>query len=114
MKTIITDLDGCLVKHAVPSEWYKPLEMLPGSKEKLNLWYFSGFTVIIMTARSEGNKRFLESELKRLKIQYDHLVTDAGCGHRYLINDTKPENPIRPTAHAINLERNKGISEIEF
>jgi len=51
--------------------------------------------------------------LEELGIVYDQLVMGLGGGPRVLINDLKPKGD-DPTAIAVNLERNKGIKDLEI
>jgi len=50
--------------------------------------------------------------MSRAGINYDHLIMGFGGGDRILINDKKPDG--RVTAYSINLERNKGIEDVEL
>jgi hypothetical protein len=107
--TVFIDLDGVIVKHQDPMTWYDPLEVLPGVHETFTKWWNAGIKIIITTGRPESNRARLEEELSRLSIFYHQLVMDCGSGARYLINDVKPYDPVKPTAQAINLPRNAGL-----
>ena len=47
-------------------------------------------------------------------INYDQLIMGFGGGDRVLLNDRKPHEPTRDTAYVINLERNKGVEDVEL
>ena len=114
-KTIICDIDGTLVKHHGSQSrqiTYTP-ELLPGSIEKFDEWDKKGYNVILITGRKESFRKKTEKQLEALGIMYDHLIMGLGGGTRVLINDLKPDSD-EPTAIAINLERNKGIGDIDI
>ena len=114
-KTIFCDLDGTLVKHCNPVEIQNPnleLEVLKGTHEKLRDWDNKGYTIIITTGRKESARPATVKQLQRAGILYDALIMGFGGGERILINDRKTDGT--PTALAINLPRNSGVSEIEI
>ena len=114
-KTIFCDLDGTLVKHCNPVEIQDPnlkLEVLKGTHEKLRDWDNKGYTIIITTGRKESARPATVKQLQRAGILYDALIMGVGGGERILINDRKTDGT--PTALAINLPRNSGVSEIEI
>lgn len=111
--TVVTDLDGCLIRHRVPEEWFEPLELLPGTLETLRAWWDAGYHIIILTGRAACTRTWLEQELQRLRVFYHQLVTDAGTGTRYLINDAKPYDASRPTAIAVTVTRNEGLTKLK-
>lgn len=114
-KTIFCDLDGTLVKHTNPIDIQNPnleLEVLPGVHEKLIEWDTKGYCVIITTGRKESAREATVKQMSRVGINYDHLIMGFGGGDRILINDKKPDG--RVTAYSINLERNKGIEDVEL
>lgn len=108
--TVFIDLDGVLVEHRGPMTWYDPLVILPGVHETFTKWWNDGVKIIITTGRPASNRDRLEEELSRLGIFYHQLVMDCGSGPRYLINDIKPYDPVKPMAQAINLPRNVGLA----
>ena len=111
-KTIFCDLDGTLVKHCNPVEIQDPnlkLEVLKGTHEKLRDWDNKGYTIIITTGRKESRPK---CKTITKGILYDALIMGFGGGERILINDRKTDGT--PTALAINLPRNSGVSEIEI
>lgn len=114
--TIFCDIDGTLVKHSTPIQAQDPnhsLELLDGTKEKLLEWDKNGYNIILTTGRKEGLRKSTEAQLARAGIIYDQLVMGIGGGKRFIVNDKK-ENSEEPYAIAINVERNKGIKNIEL
>ena len=115
-KTIFCDLDGTLVKHSNPVKASNPhhkLEVLPGTHDKLREWDSKGYYIIITTGRKNSLRNATEKQLRNAGIFYDQLVMGFGGAARYMINDKKP-NDERDTAFVINLERNKGVKDIEI
>jgi hydroxymethylpyrimidine pyrophosphatase-like HAD family hydrolase len=115
-KTIFCDLDGTLVKHSNPIDVQNPtldLKVLPGVHEKLREWDSKGYTIIITTGRKESARKSTEEQLRFAGIVYDQLIMGFGGGDRILINDRKP-NSDRDTAYVINLERDKGLEDVEL
>tara|TARA_R100001163_G_C4958742_1_gene123453 strand:+ start:86 stop:451 length:366 start_codon:yes stop_codon:yes gene_type:complete len=115
-KTIFCDIDGTLVKHYSPLETTKPdfkMDILPGTLDKLIEWDKKGYNIILITGRREGARKETERQLREIGVIYDKLIMGIGGGMRYIINDRKP-NGVIDYAHAINLTRNEGISDIEL
>lgn len=117
-KTILLDIDGTLIPHIQPliqqhaSKNY-PTEPLPGVLDKLLEWERKGYKVVLTTGRRECWRKFTEKQLTDMGIWYDQLIMDLGSGQRILINDLKP-NSDKPTAIAVNLPRNQGISSVDL
>jgi hypothetical protein len=114
-KTIICDIDGTLIWHQKPSvnsNLNHTGSLLPGTLEKLDEWERNGYNIILITGRKESMRTKTELELSKLGIYYDHLIMGVGGGTRYLINDTKLDGA--ESAFAINIERNKGIQNINL
>lgn len=114
-KTIICDIDGTLFKHNIPAfntEENSFTELLPGTLEKFSEWDTKGYYIILMTGRRESMRKVTETQLAKQHIFYDQLIMGCGGGTRVLINDKKPDN--KEAAIAINIERNKGIKDIEI
>lgn len=87
-KTWVLDLDGTLVKH----NGYKldgKDTLLDGAAEFLHRIPKEDLVVII-TSRTEKEKRLTERFLKENGIRYDHIIYNAPYGERILINDRKP------------------------
>lgn len=114
-KTIICDIDGTLILHNKPSDVaknsYQP-ELLDGTLDKLNEWERNGYNIILLTGRKESMRTVTEAQLSQLGIYYDRLIMGVGGGIRYLVNDYKPDGSA--SAIAINVERNKGIKNIQI
>jgi hypothetical protein len=117
-KTIIIDIDGCLVQHVHKfsevisnTSFPQPLEKI---RETCMRWHCSGHKLILMTGRPEPLREDTEIMLKKHGILYNQLIMDAGPGPRILVNDLDPKAPDIPKACAINLERNIGISVIDI
>ena len=113
-KTIICDIDGTLIEHSGPLHISinKPV-ILEGVLEKFREWDKKDYDIILLTSRRESTRKLTEECLQSLGIFYDKLIMGVVGGQRVLINDLKP-NKNNPTAIAINLERNKGILNIEI
>jgi len=117
-KTIICDIDGTLILHNHgPTTMMKERpELIKGTLQKLEEWDSKSYKIILLTGRKESMRKMTEKTLQSIGIIYDKLIMGVGGGQRILINDLKThKNSLEnPTAVAINLERNKGISEIEI
>jgi hydroxymethylpyrimidine pyrophosphatase-like HAD family hydrolase len=114
-KTIICDIDGTLVVHNKPSDAAKKsceLVLLEGTIDKLNEWERKGYNIILLTGRKESMRQVTIDQLTQLGIYYDQLVMGVGGGLRYLVNDYKPDGT--EAAFSINIERNKGIKDINI
>lgn len=113
--TIFCDIDGTLVRHATPDLACTPehvMELLPHTIEKLLEWDKNGYNIILTTGRKESLRAITEKQLSEVGIFYDQLIMGIGGGTRYLINDIKPNGST--SAIAINVERNKGIQDIDI
>ena len=114
-KTIFCDIDGTLVKHSFPTnntDSLKTLKLLPGTIEKISEWDAKGYNIILTTGRRESMRKATEEQLAEVGIIYDKLIMGIGGGDRIVINDNKPDG--RQTAFAFNIERDKGIKDIEI
>lgn len=114
-KTIFCDIDGTLIWHSKPSENAKEINkasLIPGTLDKLDEWERKGYNIILITGRKKSMRKKTEKSLAELGIYYDILIMGVGGGTRYLINDSKPNGDI--SAIAINIERNKGIQDIDI
>jgi len=116
LKTLFIDIDGTLVKHygVANMQTLKEIYVLPGVKDKLAEWNGKGYIIVLTTGRRESERELTVTQLRSVGIQYDHLIMGLGRGSRVLINDIKPDSDNNPTAVAINLERNKGLENIEI
>ena len=86
-KTWILDLDGTLVKHNGymidgRDSWLlgakKFLESIPQNDK-----------IILLTSRTENEKKITEDFLEEQGIRYDHIIYNAPYGERILINVKK-------------------------
>lgn len=77
-------------------------------------WWDAGHTIIIITGRPECLRSVTELALADQEIPYHQLVMNCGNGPRVMINDLKPYAPDVPTALAVNLKRNEGLTELEL
>lgn len=116
LKSVFIDIDGTLLYHHGVANEQTLLEtkLLPGVKEKLAEWNGKGYIIVLTTGRRESERKLTVKQLQSSGIQYDHLIMGLGRGSRVLINDIKPNSDNNPTAVAINVERNKGIENIEI
>jgi len=114
-KTLFIDIDGCLLKHnGNLTEQIKQIpELLPGTIEKLNKWEADGHRIILTTGRKESMRKITEEQLQSVGIFYDQLVMGLNRGERIIINDKKPGIDMR-VARSIEIERNKGIGDIDL
>ena len=115
LENIICDIDGTLVAHNKPSDAAKKsteLVLLEGTIDKLNEWERNGYNIILLTGRKESMRQVTENQLSQVGIYYDQLIMGVGGGPRYLVNDYKPDGT--ESAFAINVERNKGIKNINI
>lgn len=87
-KTWIFDIDGTIVKH----NGYK-LDghdtLLKGAKEFLDSIPPNDMIVFI-TSRTDEYRQLTIDFLRVNSIRYDHIIFNAPCGERILINDCKP------------------------
>lgn len=115
-KTIFCDIDGTLWNHPGGASYQcitKNHELLPNTKEAINLWEKLGYKIILTTGRKENLREKTKKELLRLGIVYDELIMGLGGGDRILINDRK-KNGGRNTSYSINVNRDKGIQHYDF
>ena len=115
-KTIFCDLDGTLVEHNDPISIQDPnleLKVLPGTHDKLKEWDSKGYYIVITTGRKTSARQATIEQLRRAGICYDDLIMGFGGATRYIINDRKKDSDT-DTAYAINLERNKGVADVEL
>ncbi len=114
-KTIFLDIDGTLVNHSgnISDQISKELTLIDGTLDKLKEWDRKGYNIILTTGRRESSRKTTEVQLASLGIFYDQLVMGIGGGIRVLVNDRK-KGETYDTALAINVDRNKGIKDIEI
>jgi histidinol phosphatase-like enzyme len=114
-KTIFLDIDGCILYHKgnLSNQMLLKPELLSNVIEKLNEWEAEGHKIILITGRKESMRNLTENQLEKLGIFYDQLIMGINRGERILINDFK-SNSNCAMATAINVERNKGLADIEI
>jgi len=112
--TIFCDLDGTLIEHQDVTSYLLPVSVLPGSREKLQSWIQSGYHIVITTSRPATEEQELRCLLKQANLPYAQLVMGLPSGPRYVINDRKPSARFTRQAKAFEIERNKGIQQIEL
>ena len=115
-KTVIVDVDGVIFRQIgrwPDIELISPKkDLLPGVREKFLEWEMKGFRIILMTGRADNYRSLTEEQLEKAGIPYHHLIMAAGMGQRVLINNLKPEEPKIPTAVAVNLDIDKGLTDL--
>ncbi|MCM1183099.1 MAG: hypothetical protein NC337_06980 [Roseburia sp.] len=102
-KTWILDLDGTVVRH----NGYKTdgRDSLLENADRLLSQIREEDMLIFVTSRKREYKEMTERFLDENGIRYDHIIYEAPCGERILVNDEKPSG-LR-TAYAINTRRNE-------
>lgn len=113
MKTIFCDIDGVLLYHHEDFSIFNS-SVLPSVKEKLLQWHVAGYTIILVTGRTEAMRKVTEEHLVRENLFFDQLVMGVGAGPRILINDIDPKYPGTPKAISINLTRNAGLTTVNI
>tara|TARA_Y100000004_G_scaffold75269_1_gene84604 strand:+ start:488 stop:898 length:411 start_codon:yes stop_codon:yes gene_type:complete len=124
-KTWFIDIDGTIVNHMSNQELDQAIGSMGEESHLLektidkSLEFMNSIpsedTVVLTTARDTRHKQHTLKMLEHFGIRYDEIMFDLRSGPRYLINDIKPvgtagnSKPLN-TAHAINVERDKGIS----
>ena len=114
--TIFIDIDGTLINHKssnVTEQLTCKPELLPGVVEKFCEWDGKGYKIILTTGRKESSRKLTEEALTSLGLFWDQLIMGIGPTQRVLINDLKP-NINAPMAIAINVERNKGLTDVSI
>lgn len=111
--TLITDLDGCLLKHhgSLDLQISEDPELLPFVLEKLNELILKDWIIVIATGRPEKFRDITVEQLKKVRIPYHNLIMGIGQGQRVLVNDYKVNSDI-PTSRAFNPPRNEGLEHL--
>jgi len=114
-KIIFLDIDGCVLYHKgnLSTQLIAKPDLLPGVIEKLNEWDAAGHKIILVTGRKESMRKITEKQLSSVGVFYDQLVMGCNRGERILINDLKSDESLN-VATAIELKRNKGLTEIKL
>lgn len=110
-KTIFCDIDGTLLHHFgnVADNISKDPVILNSVLETIAEWEKLNYKIILITGRKESTRKQTELQLANAGIYYDSLIMGITNGDRVIINDKKP-NGIKNTTFAVNLVRNKGLS----
>lgn len=125
MKTILIDIDGTIFKHhgtlsnVLIDEKQRIMgggessiaNLTHGVLEKFNLWAEQGYTIVLLTGRTESMRQFTERQLQGAGIFYDHLIMGLPFGERVLINDSD-DVISKSTASAYSVQRNGGIANV--
>lgn len=114
-KTIFCDIDGTLVEHTgdIIRNYSTQVNVLPNVLENIKQWDKLNYRIILTTGRQESIRKATEEALEKAGIVYSQLIMGIPNGDRVLINDKKTRG-IRNTAYAINLVRNKGMSNVDI
>ena len=115
IKTVFCDLDGCIFKHHgdIAAILTNTCELLPGAREAFKKWEHKGYTIIITTGRPESLRYLTEQQMKEAGLYYHHLIMNLPRGQRVVINDIKPGRKGK-TAACVNIERNKGMTDVNI
>lgn len=115
IKTIFCDLDGCVFLHRghLGAVLSNPHILLAGVKERFKEWCDRGYTVIITTGRTESMRKLTEKQMCKAGLFWHRLIMDLPRGPRVVINDCKPEKNTKMAA-CVNLERNKGMENVDI
>lgn len=107
--TWLIDLDGVICPHNGHLRGDESL--LPGVRE---LWATipAGDRVILLSARDPQYQTSTLALLAAEGLRIDHAIFGLPTGERILINDAKPKG--LQTAHAINLVRDQGPTDIRI
>ena len=113
-KTIVCDIDGCVLQHhgTLGDITKGPAKLLPGVEKMFNEWNDHSCFIVLLTGRKESARQFTETQLREVGLFWDVLIMGATRGERILVNDKKPSG--YHTARAINLDRNKGMQDIDM
>lgn len=115
IKTVFCDIDGCIFKHHsdITAIVSNSCELLPGAKKAFMEWGKKGYTIVLTTGRPESLRDFTTQQIHDAGLYYHHLIMDLPRGSRVVINDVKSEYG-NATAACINLERNKGMQDVNI
>lgn len=106
MHTYFLDLDGTILHHhgkGAVFQW-TTADVLEGWLDWFDKAEKEGACIVLTTARKESSRRWLEEELRRRGLFWDHLLMGLPHGPRVLVNDIKADG--QESAYAINVERN--------
>lgn len=113
--TVFCDIDGCVFKHHgnITEILMNPCELLPGVQEAFKQWCYEGYTVILTTGRPESLRAITIQQINDHGLYYHDIIMNLPRGPRIVINDVKPDR-IGETAFGINIERNKGLENVDI
>lgn len=111
--TIFCDLDGTIIRHENVPDYTKGIELLEGSREKIEEWRKNNAFIVLTTARDEQFRPDMERMLREAGVRYEYLVMGLPPGPRYLINDKKPYAD-KAMAKSIEVMRDEGIRHIHI
>lgn len=106
--TLFIDMDGVIVQHSASHfpPYYGETGAIEENVEVLKKLRQTGkFQIIITTARHEKFRSVTVEQLKKLGLDYDHLLMGMQHCKRIIINDYGKSNPYK-SCDAINLKRN--------
>ncbi len=107
--TWLIDIDGTILKHN--GHKFNGDQLLPSVKsfwEKIP----PEDAVILLSSRKENEKEATLNFLRLHNLRFNHAIFDLPMGERCLINDKKPSG--LNTALAINIDRDYGLTDINF
>jgi len=110
--TVFCDIDGTIIKHE--TDHFARIIPLSGSIEKLSAWQRDGYYIVLTTARDRQCRDILEKQLNEHGLVYHELLMNLPSGPRYLINDRKPQEPLKAMAKAYEPDRDEGIKTIDL
>lgn len=107
--TWLIDVDGTILKHN--GHKHAGDELLPGITE---FWRNIPLedTIILLSSRKETEKESTLNFLRSQNLRFNYAIFNLPMGERCLLNDKKPSG--LKTAIAINLERDKGLVDINL
>lgn len=109
-KTYIFDIDGTILEHCGGKDGID--KILPGVKEFWDKYITPQDKVILLTARNREWADKTKQLLNENGIIFNFMIAGLPVGERIQFNDIKPEGLL--TAHAVNLKRDRGLSEVEI
>jgi quercetin dioxygenase-like cupin family protein len=114
-KTIFCDIDGTLIVHKkdITKNIFDSPIVLSNVIESVKEWDRLNYKIILTTGRKESTRKQTENQLAEIGVVYDQLVMGITNGDRIIINDKK-FNGVKNTCYAINLVRNKGLSDLDL
>lgn len=115
VKTVFCDIDGCIFKHHgdIVEILTSLCELLPGVRKAFKVWCDKGYTVILTTGRPESLRDMTVKQIHDHGLYYHSLIMNLPLGQRVVINDVKPGRDMDAAA-CVNLERNKGMGNVDI